>query len=42
MVASWISNPLAKHLHIAGVSPALDCATKNWNLERYVWNPSSF
>ena len=26
MVASWISNPSVKCLHIAGVSPALDCA----------------
>ena len=42
MVVSWMSNPSAKSLRIAGVSPALDCATKYWNLERYVWNPSSF
>ena len=42
MVASWISNPSVKCLHIAGVSPALNCATKYWNLERYVWNLSSF
>ena len=36
MVASWISNPSAKCLCITGVSPALDCATKYWNLERYI------
>ena len=42
MVASWMSNPSVKSLHIAGVSPVLDCATRYWNLERYVWNPSSF
>ena len=32
MVASWMSNPSAKSLHIAGVSPVLDCAlsTGTW------------
>ena len=42
MVASWMSNPLAKSLRITGVSPTLDCATKYWNLERYIWKLLSF
>ena len=42
MVAIWESSPLANSLHTSGVSPAWDWSTRYWNLERYVWKPSSF
>ena len=42
MVESWGSSPLANSLRTSGVSPTWDWSAKYWNLERYVWKPSSF